>query len=102
MTQSHVLVCLQPALQSEPAKPASEWKEFTAPDGRKYYHNKATGESKWHNPDTKPAAALAPAAAGAAPGGGPAPVQVSCAALGCTRVPVEHRQRAQHAGSNSA
>jgi len=35
------------------AKPEAQcdWKEFTAPDGRKYYHNRKTKESKWHMPD---------------------------------------------------
>lgn len=37
-----------------------EWKEFTAPDGRKYYYNKTTKESRWTMPDEmKPAAAVA-------------------------------------------
>ena len=41
----------------------AEWKEFTAPDGRKYYYNKATNESKWTNPEAakaSPAPAAAP------------------------------------------
>ena len=29
----------------------SEWKEYTSPDGRKYYYNKTTRESRWTKPD---------------------------------------------------
>lgn len=47
--------------------PAIDWKEFTAPDGRKYYYNKATKESKWTLPDEMKAAAAATAAATGAP-----------------------------------
>ena len=35
----------------ERAESASDWKEFTAPDGRKYYYNKTTKESKWTLPE---------------------------------------------------
>ena len=28
-----------------------DWKEFTAPDGRKYYYNRVTKESKWQMPE---------------------------------------------------
>ena len=59
----------------QPAKPVPEWKEFTAPDGRKYYYNKATNESKWTNPEGAKGSA-APAAAQAAPSS----VQVLCPA----------------------
>ena len=51
----------------------SEWKEFTAPSGRKYYHNKATGESKWTLPDALKAAGSTASAAAA--GQSPAPTQ---------------------------
>ena len=67
------------AQAAEPAKPESDWKEFTAPDGRKYYHNKKTNESKWHNPDA-PKAGASPAPAAAAPSAS-APVQVPHAQL---------------------
>lgn len=30
---------------------ATPWKEHTAPDGRKYYYNKETKESRWTMPD---------------------------------------------------
>jgi len=30
----------------------SEWKEYTSPDGRKYYYNKTTRESRWTKPDS--------------------------------------------------
>lgn len=55
-----------PALQARPpaaAQPAAgaaapAWTEHTAPDGRKYYHNKATGKSSWERPaDMGPAKA---------------------------------------------
>ena len=48
-----------------PAVPA--WKEFTAPDGRKYYYNKGTKESKWTLPDEMKAAAAAATATSKAP-----------------------------------
>ena len=39
------VACVQP-------KPVvSEWKEYTSPDGRKYYYNKTTRESRWTKPD---------------------------------------------------
>lgn len=28
-----------------------DWKEFTAPDGRKYYYNRVTKQSKWQIPE---------------------------------------------------
>mmetsp|Transcript_32277 Transcript_32277/g.126318 ORF Transcript_32277/g.126318 Transcript_32277/m.126318 type:complete len:798 (-) Transcript_32277:4355-6748(-) len=31
-------------------KPAAEWKEYETPDGKKYYHNPQTNETKWTNP----------------------------------------------------
>lgn len=30
---------------------STHWKEYTSPDGRKYYYNKATKESKWTMPE---------------------------------------------------
>lgn len=72
---------------------ALDWKEFTSPDGRKYYHNRKTKESKWTMPEEMkkaqedkaaagPAGAAAAAAAaakgtsgaGVKAGGGPPPV----------------------------
>lgn len=51
----------------KPADTASDWKEFTSPDGRKYYHNRKTKESKWTMPeDMKRAQAAAAAANGGA------------------------------------
>ncbi len=65
-------------VQEKAEVPATtDWKEFTAPDGRKYYYNKTTKESKWTLPDElKPggAAAKKPAAAATQP----PPVQVTC------------------------
>lgn len=37
--------------EQKDATPTSDWKEFTAPDGRKYYYNKITKESRWSMPD---------------------------------------------------
>ena len=63
------------ALQAvKAADTALDWKEFTSPDGRKYYHNRKTKESKWTMPEEMKkaqeekaaAAAAAPAAAAAA------------------------------------
>lgn len=31
----------------------SEWKEYQSADGKKYYYNRLTRESKWYLPDTK-------------------------------------------------
>lgn len=52
----------------KPADTASDWKEFTSPDGRKYYHNRKTKESKWTMPDDMKRAQAAAAAAAAANG----------------------------------
>ena len=85
------------ALQAvKAADTALDWKEFTSPDGRKYYHNRKTKESKWTMPEemkkaqeekaataaAAPAAAAASAAAkspavsstGVKAGGGPPPL----------------------------
>lgn len=48
--------------EPEAAKPEVQcaWKEFSAPDGRKYYYNRTTKESKWQMPEElKQANALA-------------------------------------------
>lgn len=38
---------------SEAAKPEvqCDWKEFTSPDGRKYYYNRVTKTSVWQMPE---------------------------------------------------
>lgn len=63
----------QPAVTAAAGKPdviVSDWKEFTSPDGRKYYHNRKTKESRWVKPkeleDAEAAAAAAQAKAVAA------------------------------------
>lgn len=38
-------------LSQERADTSGQWKEFTAPDGRKYYYNKVTKESRWTMPE---------------------------------------------------
>lgn len=73
---AHILHILHIRLQ-EKEDTAPAWKEFTAPDGRKYYYNKLTKESKWEMPAEMKAAQAAagadkqadkPAAAGGASG----------------------------------
>jgi hypothetical protein len=47
------------AVSADTSKPASAasaatggaWKEYTAPDGRKYYHNATTSKTVWTKPD---------------------------------------------------
>ncbi len=42
------------AAQAAPEKKPEvqcDWKEFTAPDGRKYYYNRVTKQSKWQMPE---------------------------------------------------
>jgi hypothetical protein len=48
---------------------AKAWKQYTAPDGRPYFYNKITKESKWVQPEEMKAAAAAAAGGG---GGGAA------------------------------
>lgn len=52
MTQSVVVV-------QEKTEGDGGWKEYTAPDGRKYYYNKTTKESRWTMPDEMKAGAEA-------------------------------------------
>lgn len=40
-----------PPFCQERAEAATQWKEFTAPDGKRYYYNKDTKESRWTIPD---------------------------------------------------
>eukprot|EP00879_Flechtneria_rotunda_P008532 GHRR01008939.1.p1 GENE.GHRR01008939.1~~GHRR01008939.1.p1 ORF type:complete len:656 (+),score=305.57 GHRR01008939.1:244-1968(+) len=47
---------------------AKAWKQYTAPDGRPYYYNKLTKESKWTMPEEMRAAQAAAAAAGSGSG----------------------------------
>lgn len=63
-------------VQEQKETSGSEWKEFTAPDGRKYYYNKVTKESKWTVPDELKQAREA-AAAKASPNPAAGSVQVS-------------------------
>lgn len=49
----------------EQAQVLADWKEFQAPDGRKYYHNKTTKESRWQMPEEFRLAQAAAAAAAA-------------------------------------
>ena len=45
------------ASAANPAAPvADSWTEHTAPDGRKYYYNKATKQSSWEKPASLAAA----------------------------------------------
>ena len=45
----HMLPSTSPKLDSE--KLASAWSEYTSPDGRKYYYNSLTKQSRWDKPD---------------------------------------------------
>ncbi len=54
-------------MQAEPAKKTSDWKEFTAPDGRKYYYNSSTKVSSWTMPDELKKGSDTPSAAKASP-----------------------------------
>ncbi|OMO63416.1 hypothetical protein COLO4_32485 [Corchorus olitorius] len=40
-----------PMFYSKRADASTNWKEFTSPDGRKYYHNKVTNQSTWSIPE---------------------------------------------------
>ncbi|XP_074560461.1 pre-mRNA-processing protein 40A-like, partial [Curcuma longa] len=40
-----------PPMPMQRADASTDWKEFTAADGRKYYYNKVTKQSKWTMPD---------------------------------------------------
>lgn len=78
------------ALQAQkPADTASDWKEFTSPDGRKYYHNRKTKESKWVMPEEMKRAQAAAAAATATNGAaGQAQKVTGAAAPQLVKVPV--------------
>ncbi|PHT97559.1 hypothetical protein BC332_33515 [Capsicum chinense] len=43
-------VC-SPLNESTRADASTDWREFTSPEGRKYYYNKVTRTSKWKMPD---------------------------------------------------
>jgi pre-mRNA-processing factor 40 len=42
---------LPPSPLQEKSATQTQWKEFTAPDGRKYYYNRLTKESSWTVPE---------------------------------------------------
>ena len=54
---------LTTAAPPPPPAPASEWEEFEDDEGRKYYHNAATGETSWTPPEEAGAGADADAGA---------------------------------------
>ena len=64
----------------KPLDAASDWKEFTSPDGRKYYHNRKTKESKWTMPEEMKRAQAAAAAATTTTTAAPTAVQKPAAA----------------------
>lgn len=41
---------MQPPVQPQPPKAATDWAQHKAADGRTYYHNKTTGQSSWEKP----------------------------------------------------
>ncbi|KAL4857085.1 Pre-mRNA-processing protein 40A [Chlorella vulgaris] len=78
--QERAAAAAGPAGAAPPA--ASAWKEHTAPDGRKYYYNRVTKESRWQMPDEMRAALGLPAGGGAAPGGAATAAAAPAAAAG--------------------
>ena len=68
----HCLLTQEKAPTAAANAPAvtTDWKEFVSPDGRKYYYNKTTKESRWTMPDEMKATQAAKASSS------PAPVQV--------------------------
>ena len=72
----------------KPADTASDWKEFTSPDGRKYYHNRKTKESKWVMPEEMKRAQAAAAAAATANGTGQGQKAAGSAPPQLVKVPV--------------
>ncbi len=69
--------------QERAATGGNDWKEFTAPSGRKYYYNKSTKESRWTMPDELRAVMAAPPAqSGTAPPATAAPGPAAAAGSG--------------------
>jgi pre-mRNA-processing factor 40 len=70
----HACANVEQVQQPAAAKPTSGngWKEYTAPDGRKYYHKAATNTTQWTRPAEmdEPAPATAPEGAAAVGAGG--------------------------------
>lgn len=79
---------------------AKAWKQYTAPDGRPYYHNKLTKQSKWVMPEEMKQAQAAGGsseAAAAAAGAKPPPTQVvplSANGVGAGKVRSERNAKA--------
>jgi hypothetical protein len=55
--------CVRACHSPDPTRRAGAWKEHKAPDGRSYYYNRITKESRWTMPDE-----LKAKMAGSAPG----------------------------------
>lgn len=79
---------------SATAVPSTDWKEFTAPNGRKYYYNKTTKQSVWTMPEEMKAAL---AAAAAASGGVGAPAVTAGGAAAAGAAPSAAMMAAQQA-----
>ncbi len=98
-----ITACLFLQAAQKAVDTSSDWKEFTSPDGRKYYHNRKTKESKWTMPEEMKRAQAAAAAANAA--GGPAAAQAQKpAATGApqlVKVPVAQSTSPTHAQKSS-
>lgn len=91
----------KPLQAQKPADTASDWKEFTSPDGRKYYHNRKTKESKWTMPEDMKRAQAAAAAAGAGSAGQGQKAAAS-AVPQLVKVPVAHSMSPERASSTPA
>jgi hypothetical protein len=68
---------------------ARAWKQYTSPDGRPYYYNKITKESKWVQPEEMKAAQAAAAAAGGGGGGGDGGSKTQVVPLAANGVPAK-------------
>ncbi|GBF88168.1 hypothetical protein Rsub_00880 [Raphidocelis subcapitata] len=74
----------------DPEAVAAAWREHSAPDGRKYYHNRLTKESRWVMPEEMKAARAAAEAQRVHPGG-----PAAAAAQQQARQPEQQQQQQQ-------